>query len=63
MYEAINKLCNYRIIYANFIYEYGINFHELYLENINLILASIIREGDNDNGPRMVRFCACVICF
>ena len=21
------------------------------------------REGDNDNGPRMVRFCACVICF
>ena len=20
-------------------------------------------EGDNDNGPRMVRFCACVICF
>ena len=20
-------------------------------------------EGDNDNCPRMVRFCACVICF
>ena len=30
MYEAINKLHNYRIIYANFIHEYGVNFHELY---------------------------------
>ena len=30
MYEAINKLRNYRIIYANFIHEYGVNFHELY---------------------------------
>ena len=30
-YEAINKLLIYRIIYANFIHEYGINFHELYL--------------------------------
>ena len=29
MYEAINKLRNYRIIYANFIHEYGVNFHEL----------------------------------
>ena len=29
-YEAINKLRNYRIIYANFIHEYGVNFHELY---------------------------------
>ena len=29
MYEAINKLRNYHIIYANFIHEYGINFHEL----------------------------------
>ena len=29
MYEAINKLLNYRIIYANFIHEYGFNFHEL----------------------------------
>ena len=29
MYEAINKLCIYRIIYANFIHEYGVNFHEL----------------------------------
>ena len=28
MYEAINKLRNYRIIYANFIHEYGVNFHE-----------------------------------
>ena len=32
MYEAINKLRNYRIIYANFIHEYGVNFHELYLD-------------------------------
>ena len=31
MYEAINKLRNYRIIYANFIHEYGVNFHELYI--------------------------------
>ena len=31
IYEAINKLCNYRIIYAKFIHEYGVNFHELYL--------------------------------
>ena len=30
MYEAIDKLRNYRIIYVNFIHEYGINFHELY---------------------------------
>ena len=30
-YEANNKLRNYRIIYANFIHEYGVNFHELYL--------------------------------
>ena len=30
MYEAINKLRNYRIIHANFIHEYGVNFHELY---------------------------------
>ena len=30
MYEAINKLRNYRIIYPNFIHEYGVNFHELY---------------------------------
>ena len=30
MYEAINKLRNYRIIYANFIHEYGVNFHELH---------------------------------
>ena len=30
MYEAINKLLNYSIIYANFIHEYGFNFHELY---------------------------------
>ena len=29
MYEAINKLRNYRIIYVNFIHEYGGNFHEL----------------------------------
>ena len=28
-YEAINKLHNYRIMYANFIHEYGVNFHEL----------------------------------
>ena len=26
MYEAINKLRNYRIIYANFIHEYGLIF-------------------------------------
>ena len=31
MYEAINKLRNYRIIYANCIHEYGVNFHELYV--------------------------------
>ena len=31
MYEAINKLRNYRIIYANFIHEYGVNFHEPYI--------------------------------
>ena len=31
MYEAINKLRNYRIIYANFIHEYGVNFHEQYV--------------------------------
>ena len=31
MYEAINKLRNYRIIYANFIHEYEVNFHELYM--------------------------------
>ena len=31
MYEAINKLRNYHIIYANFIHEYGVNFHELYM--------------------------------
>ena len=31
MYEGINKLRNYRITYANFIREYGVNFHELYL--------------------------------
>ena len=31
MHKAINKLRNYRIIYANFIHEYGVNFHELYL--------------------------------
>ena len=31
MYEAINKLRNYSIIYANFIHEYGVNFHELYM--------------------------------
>ena len=30
MYETINKLRKYRIIYANFIHEYGVNFHELY---------------------------------
>ena len=24
---------------------------------------SFYREGDNDICPRMVRFCACVICF
>ena len=35
MYEAINKLRNYRIIYANFIHEYGVNFHELYLHAQN----------------------------
>ena len=29
MYEAINKLRNYSLIYANFIHEYGVNFHEL----------------------------------
>ena len=29
MYEAINKLRNYRVIYANFIHKYGVNFHEL----------------------------------
>ena len=29
MYEAINKLRNYRLIYTNFIHEYGVNFHEL----------------------------------
>ena len=29
MCEAIFKLRNYRIIYANFIHEYGVNFHEL----------------------------------
>ena len=29
MYEAINKLRNYRIIHANFIHEYKVNFHEL----------------------------------
>ena len=29
MYEAINKLHNYRIIHANFIHEYGVDFHEL----------------------------------
>ena len=34
MYEAINKLRNYRIIYANFIHEYGVNFHELYLDDL-----------------------------
>ena len=32
MYEAIIKLRNYRIIYANFIHEYGVNFHELYIK-------------------------------
>ena len=31
MHEAINKLRNYRIIYAIFIHEYGVNFHELYI--------------------------------
>ena len=31
MYEAINKLRNYRINYANLIHEYGVNFHELYI--------------------------------
>ena len=31
MYEAFNKLRNYQLIYANFIHEYGVNFHELYL--------------------------------
>ena len=31
MYEAIYKLSNYRIIHANFIHEYGVNFNELYL--------------------------------
>ena len=29
MYEAITNLRNYRIIYVNFIHEYGVNFHEL----------------------------------
>ena len=29
MYEAINKLRIYRIIYANFIHEYGVNFPQL----------------------------------
>ena len=28
MYEAINKLRNYRMIYSNFTHEYGVNFHE-----------------------------------
>ena len=36
MYEAINKLRNYRIIYANFIHEYGVNFHELYFQLITV---------------------------
>ena len=31
MYEAINKLRNYRIICANFIHEYRVNFHERYI--------------------------------
>ena len=31
MHEAINKLRNYCIIYANCIHEYGVNFHELYV--------------------------------
>ena len=29
MFEAINKLSNYRMVYANFIHKYGVNFHEL----------------------------------
>ena len=36
MYEAINKLRNYSIIYANFIHEYGVNFHELYMYQHNI---------------------------
>ena len=38
MYEAINKLHNYRIIFANFVHEYGANFHELYLHFVDFPL-------------------------
>ena len=34
MYKAINKLRYNRIIYANFIHEYGVNFHELYFKHL-----------------------------
>ena len=34
MYEAVYKLRNNRIIYAIFIHEYGVNFHELYIATL-----------------------------
>ena len=40
MYEAINKLRNYSIIYANFIHEYGVKFHELY-RNVSFLCTCI----------------------
>ena len=47
------------------VFEFSISDGKLFHTGIVLIANefNLIGEGDNDNGPRMVRFCACVICF